>query len=149
MQFRFPVWTRLDWLRSGWMGLVLISASTVIRGLFYLPPVIPPGHQIPALEVYLPTVSWALVWIAAGAFGFLCAGFRRGLSFAVGLATALHVAWGCMYTSAWLLGFSERGYITALSYFSLAALIVWAYSRTSSSIPAIIVEDSVEGVRRG
>lgn len=118
-------------LRSDWTGVLILTLVVLARGLCYLPALIPHGHRIPALERYLPLWSWSTLWLAAGVVGLvvIVCRARSWLPMATGVIVALHTLWGAMYIAAWASGASERGYITALSYLTVAAVATWAFGR--------------------
>ncbi|MCH6196891.1 hypothetical protein MHT86_05175 [Corynebacterium mastitidis] len=116
-------------VRSRWVGLLILTVGVVLRGVCYLPAVVPADHRVPALERVLPLSAWAALWLAAGAFCLACLMLHRGLGPAVGICVALHFLWGLLYLSAWLLDESPRGYATALTYFMVVALTYWGFGR--------------------
>lgn len=118
-----------DWLRSGWCGAMILGVSVLIRGFFYAPPVVPDGHRIPALEQWMPVHVWAWVWLIVGVVTIIAAVARRFLPQIIGASTALYTLWAVMYLCSWAFGDSSRGYVTALSYFTIAMLVIWAYWR--------------------
>ncbi|MBC3186277.1 hypothetical protein H7347_06785 [Corynebacterium sp. zg-331] len=127
------------WLRSVWAGEVILGVTALIRGICYLPAVIPEGHRIPALEHYLPLWSWSGLWLGAGVMAMICVAgrIRRALPVVTGVLVALHTMWGGIYIAAWAAGASDRGYVTALSYITVAALGTWAFGRGD---PAVVEE---------
>lgn len=116
-------------LQSRWVGLLILTVGVLLRGVCYLPTVVPADHRVPALEVVFPLTIWAALWLTAGAFCLLCLVLRRWIGPAVGICVALHFLWGLLYLSAWLLDESPRGYATALTYFMVVALTYWGFGR--------------------
>ncbi|KQB83900.1 hypothetical protein [Corynebacterium oculi] len=112
-------------------GVLVLAVTVLIRGVCYVPSMIPEGHRIPALERFLPLWSWSGLWLIAGALAVVCVvcGARRWLPVATGVLVALHTLWGAIYIAAWASGDSERGYVTALSYIAVALLATWAFGR--------------------
>lgn len=47
----------------------------------------------------------------------------------LGLAVGLHVVWGCSFLLAMLGGEQPRGWVSAISYFTVALLIMWSLWR--------------------
>lgn len=119
------------WGRSLWAGVLILAVAVLIRGVCYLPAVIPAGHRIPALERFLPLWSWSGLWLAAGVLAVVCVIARvdRWLPLITGLLVALHTLWGMIYVVAWVAGDSGRGYVTALGYLATAVLAIWAFGR--------------------
>lgn len=117
------------WLRSGWCGMTILGLSVLARGLCYLPPVIPEGHKIPALETALPLQAWTALWLIIGTLTLLCAAGRRAMAPMVGMCIGVHMLWACLYVGAWIMGNSPRGYITALSYVTISLIGLWAFGR--------------------
>lgn len=126
-----PTLARRAWARSPWAGVLILAVAVLIRGVCYLPTVIPAGHRIPALERYLPLWSWSGLWLIAGALAVACVVARANqwLPLVTGLLVALHTLWGAIYIAAWVSGDSERGYVTALGYLATAVLAIWAFGR--------------------
>lgn len=116
-------------LQSRWMGLLILTVGVVLRGVCYLPSVVPTDHRVPALESVFPLTIWAGVWLTAGGFCLVCLVLRRWISPAVGICTSLHFLWGLLYLSAWILDESPRGYATAITYFMVVALVYWGFGR--------------------
>ena len=48
---------------------------------------------------------------------------------ALGLGVALNIAWGASFIAATIIGDSARGWVSAVGYFSIAALVLWAVWR--------------------
>lgn len=111
------------------VGILILSLSSIVRGIFYAPPVIPEGHRIPAIEGIAPLELWAVVWIAIGIIGIISLAVERLEATAIGLFVSINVAWGLLYIGAWIAGASNRGYITSLSYWVIAAITMWAFGR--------------------
>lgn len=116
--------------RSVWGGLLILAVTMILRGVCYLPWLLPRPGAIPALEETLPVWSWSTLWLVAGGVCAACVAWRRFAPLAVGIATGLHALWGACYLLAWVTGDSQRGYVSALSYFAIVALTVWGFSRT-------------------
>lgn len=122
---------QVGWLRSDWAGVLILAVTVLIRGACYLPSMIPSGHRIPALERWLPLWSWSGLWLIVGSLALACVltRSRRWLSIITGLLVALHTLWGMIYLATWLSGDSERGYVTALNYLTIALVATWAFGR--------------------
>ena len=117
------------WKRSGWCGMAILGTAVLLRGLCYTAPVIPEGHRIPPLEAILPLQLWTAVWLCAGILTLVFAAAKRYMAPMVGVCISLHALWACLYLGAWLTGDSSRGYVTALSYLTIALLALWSFGR--------------------
>lgn len=121
------------WKRSGWCGMAILGTAVLLRGLCYTDPVIPDGHRIPPLESILPLQMWTVVWLAVGIVTLICVALKRAMAPMVGICVSLHALWACLYLGAWLTGDSSRGFVTALSYITIALLALWSFGRGESS----------------
>lgn len=126
MGARIPLMWRAG---SDLMGICILAVGSILRGVFYLPAIVPEGHKIPAIQNVAPLELWAGVWIALGIFGLVSLFAERMQSAAIGLLVAINVAWALLYSGAWIAGVSDRGYITSLSYWIIALLTLWAFGR--------------------
>lgn len=114
-------------------ALLILGIGILFRGLSYTPGVFGPAPQSgshPA-EVMLPINAWAAVWIIAGV-ACIAAAFTRSEildAVALGLGVALNVSWGTSFIAATAIGDSPRGWVSAVGYFSIAALVMWAVWR--------------------
>jgi len=79
----------------------------------------------------LPITAWAAVWITAGIACVIAAFVKNALvdAVALGLGVALNIAWGASFIAATIMGDSARGWVSAVGYFSIAALVLWAVWR--------------------
>lgn len=113
------------WLTSDAIGLIIIGAATILRGVSYLPPLVNTDRRAAHLLEHLaaPT-TWAWVWLAVGALALAGAAVRPIRPLAVGSSIGLYIMWA---TSFILIG--GRGWVPALSYGTVALLSLWAFSR--------------------
>ena len=114
-------------------ALLILGIGILFRGLSYAPGVLgpaPQGGSHPA-EVMLPINAWATVWIIAGVACIAAALTRSEVldAVALGLGVALNIAWGVSFIAATIIGDSARGWVSAVGYFSIAALVLWAVWR--------------------
>ena len=123
-------WHRIR--HSLWTGLFIIAASTVVRGVFYLPGVVEP-YDVPAMEQLAPMDVWAAVWITIGLFGCVAAVARRFGATAISLVLSLHGLQAVLYIASWIQGESPRGYVSALTYLLVVVFVLWAFSRGRST----------------
>lgn len=120
--------------RSNGCGVLLIGVITMVRGLFYLPVFIPPDYTIPALHNVLPCWMWPTLWLAVGVVALVSIGYRRARPVAFGLCVGLHALWAFLYLAAWVVGVSDRGFVTAWSYMAIVGLCLWGMIRFPSQI---------------
>lgn len=116
-------------LRSGWVVLGVLGLATIARGAFYLPAVVRESDRLPTVERFAPLGVWALVWISVGSIAVICAVRRRHLGLGVTVITALPAGWGALYIGGWMAGWSQAGYVTALTYLLVSFLTLAYYSR--------------------
>lgn len=69
------------------------------------------------------------MWISVGSIAVVCALRRRHLGLGVAVVTALPAGWGSLYIGAWVAGWSQAGYVTALTYLLVSFLTLAYYSR--------------------
>lgn len=114
-------------------ALLILGIGILFRGMSYTPGILGPAPQSgshPA-EVMLPINAWAAVWIIAGV-ACIAAAFTRSEildAVALGLGVALNISWGVSFITATAIGDSPRGWVSAVGYFSIAALVMWAVWR--------------------
>lgn len=120
----------IQWTQTFWCGLFIIAMATLSKGWAYLP-FNTAGHDIPAVERWVPTTWAAVIWVVFGLGGLVSVIVRRFGSQMIGLCAGLHALWFLLYVSAWLSGASPRGYVTSILYGAFVALVLWAYSYRS------------------
>lgn len=123
-----PRWLKL--FRNDGTGLAIIGALSILRGVSYTPVAVNTNREAAhALENLLPVTVWAWVWIGIGVLCLTAIAWRRISSAAVGLAVGIHTAWALSFIGGWMFGDSMRGWLSALNYFGIAFLFLWAISR--------------------
>lgn len=114
------------------MGLLIVGIVSLARGVSYAPGVMPNETQgSHVAETWLPMDAWALVWALVGVL-CLVGAFRwrtRLAAMAVGLTVALHFLFASSFLWGSLHGDMARGWVSALSYFAVSFLILWAMGR--------------------
>ncbi|MGV0327293.1 hypothetical protein ACUY2E_10205 [Corynebacterium confusum] len=91
----------------------------------YLPPLVNADRRAAHLLEHLAAPStWAWVWLAVGLLALTAAAARRLRPLAVGASIGIYILWATSFT---LIG--GRGWVSALSYGSVALLALWAFSR--------------------
>lgn len=119
------------WWGSDAAGLLIVGLATIARGVSYMPGLVitdrPAAHY---LEGVFPPTVWGAVWIAIGLACIAAMVVPRIMPACVGLAVGVHASWGASFLAAQF--FDERlprPWVTALSYFLICALILWAFGR--------------------
>lgn len=124
------------WLRAWCMGdapaLIILGLGILARGTSYLPPFMSPHAQAshPA-EGALTMPAWGVVWIIIGALCLVAAWWERAAPLAVGAGVGLNVLWGLSFIADSIVEGSSRGWVPAVGYLSIAALVMWAVWRGS------------------
>ncbi|MDK4244032.1 hypothetical protein QPX10_10170 [Corynebacterium pseudodiphtheriticum] len=111
--------------------LVLVGLAVLARGISYLPSVYDGDSQHPA-EGLIPLDWWAMVWVVIGTFSVvmgLMPTLQRANAVAVGLCVGLHLLWASSFMLVSATGERPRGWVSAVSYALIAALMVWAVWR--------------------
>lgn len=114
------------------MGLLILGAASIGRGVSYAPGIIPESTRSSHVaETWLSMTAWSAVWVAIGVLCVVAAGNwrSRGAALAVGAAVGIHFLWGASFMWGALAGEMSRGYVSALSYFAICFLALWAFSR--------------------
>lgn len=120
-------------LASTRTGLVILAAAAALRAVSYTPWVLDqdraPAHW---LEALLDPWTWSIVW--ALVVILLVAAIRapRLIPAAVGAVVALHASWCLSFLWVSVIGEAPRGWVTAISYGSTAALVAWAFARPTT-----------------
>ena len=129
----------MSWVRrafcSGWFVLALIGAVHLLRGVFYLPPIVADADRVPAVEAVAPLWAWVVVWFGTGLFAVGAALLRRAMVSAVSLVLSVNVMWALLHFSVWVIGESPRGYMYALTFGMSALFIVAYYTLLFARIP--------------
>lgn len=127
------------WLRrafcSGWFVLALIGVTHIIRGAFYLPPIVADSDRVPAVETVAPLWTWVVVWWGTGLFAIGAAVLRRAMISAVSMVLSVEVMWSLLHLCVWAFGYSPRGYVPALAFGMSAIFIVAYYTLLFARVP--------------
>lgn len=114
------------------MGLLILGAASIGRGISYAPGIIPEStRSTHVAETWLPMVAWSVVWVSVGVLCVIASSDwrSRGAALAVGAAVGLHFLWGASFMWGTMMGDMGRGYVSALSYLAICFLALWAFSR--------------------
>lgn len=120
--------------------LVVIGVGVFARGVSYLGY---SGSNPHPAEALLDISTWAVIWMAVGAACVLSAPWHTSLVAAVALSlgVGLNMFWACSFMLATLTGDMSRGWVTAIGYFSIAVISVWAVSRGRRGQVRRVVDD--------
>lgn len=116
-----------DWARTVGPALLILGAGAIARGVTYLP-VLMSEHAQRAhpVEGTLTMHTWAWVWIIAGVTAVVAAWWSRAAPAAVGACVGLNLLWGASFIADAIAKGSVRGWLPAVGYLSIAALVLWA-----------------------
>lgn len=124
-----------SWWASDAAGLLICGVATMARGVSYLPGFVssdrPPAHY---LEGILQPQCWGVIWILVGVLCLVAVAVPRITPMAVGLVVGLHASWGTSFMAGQF--FDDRlarAWVSALSYYLICLLVIWAFGRGRSS----------------
>lgn len=115
-----------DWARTVGPALLILGAGAIARGISYTPLLMSEhARQAHPVEGTLPMGVWAWVWIIAGAAAVVAAWWPRAAPVAVGACVGLNLLWGGSFIADAIAESSVRGWLPAVGYLSIAALVLW------------------------
>ena len=130
---------------SDGMGLLIIGTVALARGVSYAPGVMPSNAQgTHVAERLLPMDILALIWSFVGVL-CLIAVFRwwtHLAAIAVGLSVGLHFLFASSLLWGTLQDEMPRGWVSALSYYAISFLILWAVGRGRREDGEVILRDN-------
>lgn len=116
-----------DWARTVGPALLILGVGAIARGISYTPLLMSEtARQAHPVEGSLPMPVWAWVWIAAGATAVVAAWWSRAAPVAVGACVGLNLLWGASFIADAIARGAVRGWLPAVGYLSIAALVLWA-----------------------
>ena len=116
-----------DWARTVGPALLILGVGAVARGISYTPLLMSEHAQrAHPVEGSLPMPVWAWVWIAAGVAAVVAAWWSRAAPVAVGACVGLNLLWGASFIADAIAKGAVRGWLPAVGYLSIAALVLWA-----------------------
>lgn len=116
-----------DWARTVGPALLILGAGALARGISYTPLLMSETAQrAHPVEGTLPMPVWAWVWIIAGVAAVVAAWWPRAAPVAVGACVGLNLLWGASFIADAIARESVRGWLPAVGYLSIAALVLWA-----------------------
>ena len=120
-------WRVRDWARTVGPALLILGVGAVARGVSYTPLLMSEtARQAHPVEGTLPMPVWAWVWIVAGVAAVVAAWWSRAAPVAVGACVGLNLLWGASFIADAIAKGSVRGWLPAVGYLSIAALVLWA-----------------------
>lgn len=127
-------WVRrlLRFATTDGMGLLILGAASIGRGVSYVPGIMPESTSSSHVaETWLPMTVWAVVWVAVGVLCVIASGYwhSRGAALAVGASVGIHFLWGASFLWGSIHGDMPRGWVISLAYFAGSFLVLWAFSR--------------------
>lgn len=115
-----------DWARTVGPALLILGAGAITRGISYTPLLMSEhARQAHPVEGTLPMGVWAWVWIIAGVAAVVAAWWPRAAPVAVGACVGLNLLWGGSFIADAIAKGSVRGWLPAVGYLSIAALVLW------------------------
>lgn len=116
-----------DWARTVGPALLILGVGAVARGISYTPVLMSEtARQAHPVEGTLPMPVWAWVWIIAGVTAIVAAWWSRAAPVAVGACVGLNLLWGASFIADAIAKGAVRGWLPAVGYLSIAALVLWA-----------------------
>ena len=113
-------------------GLAILGTLATFRGLAYTPLATTASvRSSHVMESWMPLWAWSGVWLIIAAICVYGAFRWRGrvAGLALGMTVGLHFLFGASFLWGTISGESPRGWVSALSYLTIAALAVWAFAR--------------------
>lgn len=113
------------WLTSDEAGLFILGSVGLGRAVSLAPGVVD-IHRRPVhlLEQLFPPHVWGLIWLLISVGCFVAIVWRRSQPLAVAAMTGIHFFWAASYSFT-----DGRGWVPSMTYFSIFALILWAFAR--------------------
>lgn len=116
-----------SWCLTDSPALVVLAVGIILRGVSYFPWLMSEHAQSahPA-EGVLPMNVWAVVWIVVGLACIVATWEPRAAPVAVGAGVGLNILWGLSFIADSIIDHSPRGWLPAVGYLQVAALVLWA-----------------------
>lgn len=119
------------WWATDAAGLLICGVATIARGVSYMSGVVDQDRRAAHyLEgVFQPSV-WSVVWIGIGLICLIATLSPKLTPTCVGLVVGIHAAWGTSFMAGQFFDdHLPRAWVSALSYYLICALILWAFGR--------------------
>lgn len=119
-------WVRTFCLSDG-VALLVLGLGIIARGVSYVPAAQGRSVSHPA-EGALPMSVWASIWIGVGVVCLVAAVWHDSVvaAVALGLGVGLNLLWAGSFLAATINGSMPRGWVSAVGYMSIAALVLWS-----------------------
>lgn len=115
-----------DWARTVGPALLILGVGAIARGVTYLPALMSEhARRAHPVEGTLPMGVWAWVWIIAGVAAVVAAWWSRAAPVSVGACVGLNFLWGASFITDAIIRHSARGWLPAVGYLSIDALVLW------------------------
>lgn len=119
------------WWATDAAGLLICSIATIARGISYTAPLVDQDRRAAHYleDIFQPSI-WGAVWISIGVLCLIAAAVPRLMPLGVGLTVGIYAAWGTSFMAGQLFDDRlSRAWVSALSYYLICALILWAFGR--------------------
>ncbi|WP_041814860.1 hypothetical protein [Rhodococcus erythropolis] len=106
------------------IALAALGISSIVRGSSYVGPRSPEftPAQLAFLDQVIPLSWYAIGWMATGSIALVALVCRRLQPIGFGFAIGFNFLWALSYSAAWIWLHVPRAYVSAASYFVIAAL---------------------------
>lgn len=129
------LWSVRRWLLTDAALLVILGALCLARGISYVG-YVPSSGGHPA-ENLIPIAVMAWVWIVVGVSCLLSClhPWKWVGALSLGAGVGLHVLWAISFLQETFSGEMDRGWVSALNYLAIIALVLWTMWRGSRADP--------------
>jgi len=112
---------------SDGVPLMILGLGIAARGVSYTPhgPERTVAH--PA-EAAFPMSAWGVIWVTVGVACMVASLWAesRAAAVALGVGVGLNLLWAGSFIAASIMGDLPRGWVTAVGYVSVSALVIWS-----------------------
>lgn len=119
------------WALTDAPALVILGVGLILRGVSYIPSLVGESPSSHPAEEFFPIQVWGVIWIAAGLACLAATVWERAAPAAIGAGVGLHAIWAMSFVADAIAEHSPRGWLPAVSYASVALLVIWAVWRGS------------------
>ena len=122
------------WALTDAPALLVLGTGLLLRGMSYLPHFVGDSPSSHPAEGFFPIHVWGAIWIVVGLACLVATVWDRVAPVAIGAGVGLHAIWAMSFLADSIIEQSPRGWIPAVSYASIAILVMWAVWRGSREI---------------